>query len=103
MPAVDEVALDDVTELRVEEELPHEAVEQRGEPAYRRRGDQAVGPGDAPGFLKNPNAVGLLMQVIERSEDEDDVEAVVGERQLPCIAQLCVSPRSPRAVSAWWT
>lgn len=44
--------LDDVTELGVEEELTHEAVEQRGEPADGRNGDQSVGSGDASGFSR---------------------------------------------------
>jgi len=78
--AIDEVTFDDVTEARVEEELPYEAVEQRCEPADGCNGDEAVGLDDAAGLGESREAIRLLGQVIQRSEKEHHIEAVVGER-----------------------
>lgn len=96
--AVGEVAPHDLTELGVEEELTREAVEQRGEPADGRDGDHATRPDDAPGFLEDSDAVGLFVQVVERAEDEHDVEAAAGERQPARVAYLRGEPSVAQAV-----
>jgi hypothetical protein len=81
VPPIGQVALNDVSELRVEQVPTRETVEQRGESADGRNGDQAVGSYDSSGFLENSEAVGELLQVVERPEHEYDIEAVIWDGQ----------------------
>ena len=84
--AVGEVALDDLLEAGLEQEALRDAVEGRGEARDGRGGEQPAGAQRAPRLGQGAGTVGRLGQVVERPEQEHDVGARVGERQLAGVA-----------------
>ena len=84
--AVGEVALDDRLEAGLQQEALRDAVERRGEARDRRGGEQPAGAQRAARLVQGAGAVGRLGQVVERPEQEHDVGARVGERQLAGVA-----------------
>jgi hypothetical protein len=100
VPTVLDVAFDDLSELRVEDELTDEPVEQRGETADGCRRDHAVGPDDTSSFLQRSDAVGPILQVVERAEHQDGIDAARGNGSRRASPTLALRPRLPKASSA---
>ncbi len=70
-----EVPLHDRTEVRVEQELAGKAIEQRGEPGDRCGEDDAAGAEDLGRLPERTDPVIALGEVVERTEQQDGVEA----------------------------
>ncbi len=92
MLTIGQILIDDPSECRIEQEAAGEAVEQGGEPADGGHGDEAAGADDTDGFLQGLAALGVAGQVIEGAEEQNDVERVVGELEVPGIADVCRDP-----------
>jgi hypothetical protein len=88
MAAIDEVASYDLTKLGVEQKLSGESIEQRREPVDRGNGDETTGTHDAARLPQRGESIASILKVIQRTENEDDVEALVGKHQPPGITDL---------------
>ena len=84
--AVAHVCLDDLLELRLDEQVLEQPVDRRGEARDRGCGEQTAGPQHAVRLGQRARPVAGLGQVIERAELEHHVGAAVRERELARVA-----------------
>ena len=86
MPAVRQVLLDDPPELGVEQKSAGQSVEQGGEAVDGGDGHHPAGTDDASGLGQSGQALGAVGEVVERTEEQNGVEGVVGEIQMAGVA-----------------
>jgi len=84
-----EVALNDSAEVRVEEELPGEAVEERGEAGDSGHEQFSTGTNDPPRLAERLQPLFALGEVVQRPQDHSGVEGLVIRSQLSGVANLC--------------
>jgi hypothetical protein len=76
--ALTQVPLHDRTELRVEQELAGQAVEQGGEPGDGGGDDDPAGTDDPGRLPQGTDPVGPLAEVVERAQEQDGVDTRPG-------------------------
>lgn len=87
--ALGEIPLDDLPELGIEEEPSGQTIEERGKAADRRHRNQPTRHNHAQALAQSLLPVVMVRQVVHRSEHESDIDALVGHREVSCIADLC--------------
>src|ERR1700733_730439 len=84
---VPQIRLNDLAKLRILEETPRKTVDQRGETRNRGCHENAARPKDASRFKKRLQTVRPLVQMVQRPQQKNGIDAACGKIQLPCVSQ----------------
>ncbi len=89
MLTLGEISLDDLPEVRIEEEPSGEPIEERGKAVDRCHRNQPAPSDNTQCLPQSLLAVVMVGQVVHGSEQENDIDAIVRQVELSGIANLC--------------